>query len=263
MNKMNECADAMRLDILRLAAEVGAEGKGAHIAPSLSIVEILTVLFQRIICPDDIFILSKGHAGLAYYVALKAAGIITEEQLNSFETDGGDFPGQPSKKLDNNIVFSSGSLGMGLTYACGLALASKKQGSDKKIYVLIGDGELNEGSNWESIMFARHQKLGNIVAIVDNNGMQSDGDSSEILSVNLESIFNSFDWNVRTCDGHSLGELEKAFDINDYNTPNVVLAKTVKGSGVSFMENNITWHHNLLKNRWYQAARKEVEDRGI
>lgn len=262
-NELNIAAKSMRLNILRLAAKAGAEGKGAHIAPSLSMVEILAVLFMKIIRPQDVFILSKGHGGLAYYTALKEAGIITDEQLDSFENDGGDFPGQPSKKNENGIVFSSGSLGLGLSYACGLAVAAKKQCNDKKIYVLLGDGELNEGSNWEAVMFAKQQKLGNIVTVVDYNGMQSDGASKEILSVDLERVFISFGWQTQVCDGHSINELISAYNSPECGMPKVILAKTTKGKGVSFMENNNAWHHNRLNDEQYQNALKEVDCVGI
>ncbi|MCL1955040.1 MAG: thiamine pyrophosphate-dependent enzyme [Spirochaetes bacterium] len=263
INKLNAAAKSMRLNILRLVARAGAEGKGAHIAPSLSMVEILAVLFIKVIRLQDVFVLSKGHGGLAYYTALREAGIITGEQLDSFEIDGSDFPGQPSKRIENGIVFSSGSLGLGLSYACGLALAAKKQCNSKKIYVLLGDGELNEGSNWEAVMLAKQQKLGNIVAIVDYNGMQSDGASKEILDLDLESIFKAFGWQTRICDGHSIDELTAAFELSEGEVPNVILAKTIKGKGVSFMEKNNIWHHNRLNDEQYQNALREVDCVGI
>jgi len=263
INKLIAVAKSMRLNILRLAARAGVEGKGAHIAPSLSMVEILAVLFIKVMRLQDVFVLSKGHGGLAYYTALKEAGIITGEQLDSFETDGGDFPGQPSKKNENGIAFSSGSLGLGLSYACGLAIAAKRQCNDKKIYVLLGDGELNEGSNWEAVMFAKHQKLGNIVAVVDYNGMQSDGASKEILGMDLESMFKALGWQTRICNGHSIDELAAAFEFSEREVPNVILAKTIKGKGVSFMENNNVWHHNRLNDEQYQNALREVDNIGV
>ena len=256
-------ANNIRLNILRLAAQAGAEGKGAHIAPSLSIVEILTILFKEVMRPQDVFILSKGHGGLAYYAALKEAGMITNTQLDSFESDGGDFPGQPSKNLENGIVASSGSLGMGLSYACGLALAARMKGDDKRVFVLIGDGELNEGSNWEAVMFAKQQKLSNLIAVVDKNSMQSDGKSSEILDVDLKSAFSAFAWRTLTCDGHALDELSAAFDNLESEVPTVVIAKTVKGKGVSFMENNNAWHHNRLNDEQYQSALRECIPHGL
>lgn len=255
-------AKTMRSNVLRLAAKVGAEGKGAHIAPSLSIIEILAVLFKTVMRSCDVFVLSKGHGGLAYYSALREAGIITDAQLDSFETDGGDFPGQPTKNSQNGIIFSSGSLGMGLSYACGLALAAKRRRDGKTVYVLLGDGELNEGSNWEAIMFAKQQKLGNLVAIIDNNGMQSDGKSEEILDVDLRSAFNAFSWKTQFCDGHDIDDLTSALKPLDSDTPTAIFAKTIKGKGVSFMENNNVWHHNRLNDEQYQAAVKEGDTIG-
>jgi transketolase len=262
-SELTVAAKSIRLNILRLAARAGAEGKGAHIAPSLSMAEILAVLFTKALRPQDVFILSKGHGGLAYYAALREAGIISDEQLDSFETDGGDFPGQPSRSAENSILFSSGSLGMGLSYACGLAIAAKKTGIDKHIYVLLGDGELNEGSNWEAVMFAKQQKLDNIIAVVDYNGMQSDGASTEILDVDLKNAFNAFGWRTRDCDGHSVDELAEAFHFSKGESPFAVLARTIKGRGVSFMENNNAWHHNRLNDEQYQSAIKEVDGVGI
>ena len=250
---------AIRQNILRVAAKAGSEGKGAHIASSLSMVEVMTVLITKIMRTHDVFILSKGHGALAYYAALKEAGIITDAQLSSFEADGGDFPGQPSKSAENGIVFSSGSLGMGLSYACGLALASKRHGYDKMVYVLLGDGELNEGSNWEAVMFAKQYMLNNLVAVVDFNKMQSDGKTEDILNVDLESVFRSFGWQTYLCDGHSIGELLAAFSFSENKAPVVILAKTIKGKGVSFMENNTAWHHNRLSNEQYQTAIGEID----
>jgi transketolase len=149
---------------------------------------------------------------------------------------------------------------MGLSYACGLALAAKKRGNDTKVYVLLGDGELNEGSNWEAVMFAKQQNLGNLIAVVDNNGMQSDGVTTDILDVDLESVFCSFGWRTLKCDGHSTGELSAALGPSDTDAPKVILAKTVKGKGVSFMEDNNTWHHNRLNSEHYKNALREVDN---
>jgi transketolase len=255
---LESSAKQIRLNILRLANQSNKNGNGAHIAPSLSEAEILTALFF-FMRPQDLFVLSKGHGGLGYYAALKEANIISEDRLNTFEINGGDFPGQPSKNAENSIIFSSGSLGMGLSYACGLALAAKKQGADTKIYVLLGDGELNEGSNWEAAMFAAHQKLDNLVAVVDLNGMQSDGFSKDILSADLNSLWNACGWKTLNCNGHSLNELTDAFNSLAVGYPNVVLANTVKGKGVSGMENNGAGHHNRLGDQQYEEAVKEVE----
>ena len=263
ITEIEQAAHRMRKNILRLAAKAGAEGKGAHIAPSLSAVEILATLFLDIMRPQDVFILSKGHGGLAYYAALKEAGIISGEQLDSYEIDGGDFPGQPRKNIESQIAFSGGSLGMGLSYSCGLAIAAKNCNDDKNIYVLLGNGELNEGSNWEAVMLAKQYGLSNIVVIIDDNGLQLDGKSTEIIDIDLENIFRSFGWETQTCDGHLTEKLSAAFKFSENASPKVLFAKTIKGKGVSFMENNNAWHHSRLTEEKYQEAMEEVEHGGI
>jgi transketolase len=258
LSNLEQSAVNARKNILRLAAQAGTRGHGAHIGSSLSIVEILDVLFQTVLRQQDVFVLSKGHGGLGYYTALYEVGKITIDQLNTFEMDGSDFPGQPSRSNGNGIAFSSGSLGMGLPYACGLALAAKKQGADKKIYVLLGDGEMNEGSNWESVMFARHQRLGNLIAVIDHNGMQSDGTSSDILELDLQAMFTACKWQASVCDGHNISELVSSFQFESSDLPKCLIAKTVKGKGVSFMENNNAWHHSRLNEKQYQNALQEI-----
>lgn len=247
----------MRQNMLKLTHALGR--KGAHIAPALSMTEIIASLFfEAMDFSKDLFILSKGHGGLAYYCGLKEAGIITQEQLDTFEHDGGDFPGQPSKNISNSIIFSSGSLGMGLSYGVGRALAFKNQQLDSKVYVLIGDGECNEGSVWESAMLAKHLKLNNLIAVVDWNGLQSDGKTEDVLSVDLEAIWRAHGWNVVTCDGHHTEKLTESLVNEEFDRPLVVLAKTVKGKGVSFMENNRIWHHGVLNDDQYDTAMKEI-----
>lgn len=248
----------MRREILRLAYNAGK--KGAHIAPSLSMVEIMSTLFLGVFRQNkDDFILSKGHGGLCYYVAMYKAGMITIEQLDTFEVNGGLFPGQPSRHKENKVIYSSGSLGMGLSYGAGLAVSSKYDGIDKNIYVLLGDGELNEGSNWEAVMFAKQKRLNNLIAIVDNNEMQSDGFTKDIINMDLQKIWEAFGWNTVLCDGHNVNGLLKAYKNISLDSPTVILAKTVKGKGVSFMENNREWHHNHLNEELYNKALIELE----
>jgi len=247
-----------RLDVLRLAHAAGR--KGAHISPSLSIVEIMTVLLADVMRPgQDLFVLSKGHGGLGYYAAMRQAGLITEEQLNTFEIDGGDFPGQPARSANNHVIYSSGTLGLGLPYAAGRAWAARAAGEDRNLYVLLGDGELNEGCVWEAAMFARQQRLDNLTAVVDWNGMQSDGFSKDIIEMDLEAVWKAFGWEVICCPGHDVAALREAFSRPPAEAPIVVLAKTVKGKGVSFMENDRAWHHNRLEDAQYKEAVAEVE----
>ena len=252
-------AGKTRLDILSAALGVGKNG--AHIAPSLSAVEIyLSVLMNK--TSEDSFILSKGHGALGYYASMHQMKIITDEQFNTFEQNGGEFPGQPSRSASNHIEYSSGSLGMGMPYALGVAIAKKQ--SKQKVFVVVGDGELNEGSNWEAAALSTKYELDNLVVVVDNNRLQSDGKCIDIVGQNISEIWKSFGWHVVSCDGHSIEEISKCIKCNHDGKPLVIIANTVKGKGVSFMENNNAWHHSVLKNDDYDKAVKEVcENYGI
>lgn len=259
MKDINQIVKDTRKNIIRLTYEAGK--KGAHIAPSLSLVEILAVLFAgNFDFKNDKFILSKGHGGLGYYSALQAVGRITAEQLDTFEKNGGDFPGQPSRQPGNNVLYSSGSLGLGLSYGLGHAWYMKTNEETGKVVVVLGDGELNEGSVWESVMLAKQQSLSNLLAVVDWNGMQSDGLSKDIIYMDLENIWKSFGWDVTVCDGHDVEELQNAYTQKSEGIPRVILAKTVKGKGISFIEGKKEWHHNHLDEKQYNMAMKELEE---
>ena len=256
---------AMRRNIIRLALHGG--NNGVHIGPALSIVEILACLYGEVLRRDagtppvirDKFILSKGHGALGYYVALHEAGMISLETLNTYEKNGGDFPGQPVKNAAAGIEFSSGTLGLGLAFGAGLALGARKLDRDTRVYVLLGDGELNEGSVWESVMFAAHAKLTNLVAIVDRNGLQSDGCTRDVLALDIEAMWRGFGWEVAVCDGHDLEQLLEALQAGPGGKPRVVVANTIKGKGVSFMEGNNAWHHNRLTAEQHLRAVAELD----
>ena len=259
----------MRRNIIHLAHQAGSNG--AHIGPALSIVEIMAVLYLQIMkihptdpawVQRDRFILSKGHGALGYYVALYEAGVITKEELYTYEVNGSFFLGQPSKKLQKGIEYSSGSLGLGLSYGTGIALAAKRRNESFHTYVLMGDGELNEGSVWESVMFAKHNRLSNLTAIIDRNNMQSDGASDDIIGVDMEALWKGFGWEVVTCNGHDVKQLIEAFQHKDTDNPKVIIASTVKGKGISFMENSKDWHHNRLADELYQKALSELTEAG-
>ena len=245
----------VRIDILNAALSAGKAG--AHIAPSLSLVEIALAILTVFDFAKDTFVLSKGHGALGYYAAMHQMGMITDEQFESFECDGGEYPGQPSRTAENHVDYSSGSLGMGLPYGVGTALAQK----DGLTFVILGDGEVGEGSVWEAAALAAKCKLANLIAIVDNNGLQSDGKCDDILKLNLPKIWQAFEWNVEECDGHSINEMVEIIESRPEGVPTVILARTVKGNGVSFMENNNTWHHHELKNEDYELAVKEIGER--
>jgi len=258
----------MRKDILRLASKAGRQG--AHIGPSLSIVEIVAVLYGRILkyrigdptwIERDRFLLSKGHSALAFYTALATNGIITREDLMTFEDNAGMFPGQPLKNIEKGIEISSGSLGHGLAWGVGISLGIKRKSIDANVYVLLGDGECDEGSVWESVMSAANFKLNNLIAIVDRNGMQSDGATKDILDIPaFDKIWGAMGWNVIIADGHEIEALIHAFDnIPNNDCPSVVIANTIKGKGISFMENNVNWHHNYLNQELLELALSELD----
>lgn len=245
-----------RKDILNAALSAGKTG--AHIAPSLSLVEIALAVIEEMKDGDQ-FILSKGHGALGYYAAMHQSGKITDEQFSSFEQNGGEFPGQPSKSVNNGITYSSGSLGMGLSYAAGLAYAE----AEHHFFVILGDGELNEGSVWEAAGLIKQHGLSNVTAIVDRNGLQSDGETYKIFEMDLYAIWQGYGWNILSCNGHLAEELKQSIMRAKENTdaPTVILAETTKGKGVSFMENNNGWHHHELTREDYDLAIKEIGER--
>lgn len=243
-----------RIDILNAAYSAGRNG--AHIAPSLSDIEICLSILMDFKEDEDSFILSKGHGALGYYATMHQVGMITDEQFSSFEVNGGEFPGQPSRSPRNRIEYSSGSLGMGLPYALGVAMAKKR--SAGKVFVVVGDGELNEGSNWEAAALASRYCLDNLIVVVDNNSLQSDGKCDDIVGQDLRKLWDAYNWQVEECDGHSIPELKAKYNKDHVDKPLAVLAKTVKGKGVSFMENDNAWHHAVLKDADYQKALQEI-----
>ena len=253
-----ELSGLVRIDILTAALSAGRYG--AHIAPSLSLVEIVIAVLKSFSVGNDSFILSKGHGALGYYAAMHQLRMITDEQFATFENNGSDFPGQPCRETSNCVEYSSGSLGMGLSYGVGVAFY-KKSRNKGKVYVVLGDGELNEGSNWEAAALAARLNLSNLVPIVDCNHLQSDGKCEEIFNMDLERIWSAHGWNVILCDGHSVTSLQQALTNRKPDAPSVILAKTIKGKGVSFMEGNNAWHHQTLKEKDYQLAIKEIEAR--
>jgi len=258
-------ARRMRKNILEMAYHAG--NKGAHVGPALSMVEIMAVLYGNVLNIDkrdpmwtgrDRFYLSKGHGALAYYAALYEVGYFSKADLDSYDENGGLFPAQPSMNLGKGIEFSSGSLGLGLSPAIGSALASHALPNKFKVYALLGNGECNEGTIWEAAMSASAFHLDNLVAIVDNNEIQSDGFSKDVMDMgDISSKWKAFGWIVRTVDGHDVEALRQAMTESWERKPLLILANTVKGKGVSFMERNKEWHHNVLTNELYGIAIQE------
>jgi len=241
---------AMRRDIVEMLA---ASGSG-HPGGSLSAVEIVATLYGVVMrhdpsdpkMPDrDRFVLSKGHAAPVLYAGLAESGYLPREELLTLRKLDSRLQGHPDMRKLPGVEVSTGSLGQGLSLACGMALALRLDGDlDPTVYCLLGDGELQEGQVWEAAMAAAHYKLSNLVAIVDLNGLQIDGPTCDVMDLgDVREKFAAFGWTVIGCDGHSLSELAAAFSAADAATrPAVIVARTVKGRGVSFMENLCGWH---------------------
>lgn len=265
--KIEEIAKNMRRKIIDISYTCNTS---VHLGGGLSMVDIMAVLFGAILNFDikkpewddrDRFILSKGHGVLGYYSALLAAGIITEDVFKTFQKNESDLTAHPVMNIPLGIESSNGSLGQGLSIGVGIALAAKKKAKKHKIYVLLGNGECNEGAIWEAAMSAAHFKLNNLIAIVDNNCFQSDGESETVMKCdNFADKWKSFGWDVCLVDGHNLQELHSAFvEPNIETKPKIVIAQTIKGKGISFMENNNEWHHNRLTKTHYDQALREMD----
>ena len=256
----------IRRSILRIAEQSSGP---SHIGGSFSIVEILTYLYGHYLnikiddprwMQRDRFILSKGHAALGFYVALTEFGIMPESVLESYKKDESKIIAHPIQDLDFGIESSNGSLGHGLAFGVGLAWATRAKNQENRIVVLLGDGECNEGSVWEAAMSAAHLQLTNITAIVDANGLQSDGTTESVMKINqIENVWKSFGWEAIKINGHDFTEIDKAFKTSQtISAPVVIIAETTKGKGVSFMENNNEWHHNRLTKANYDLAMAEL-----
>lgn len=255
--------------IRRIVLDQSKRANVGHIGSCLCVAEILAALYGDVLKelnPEDPyrdrFVLSKGHAALALYAALHLRGFITAEELNTFCTDGTILSYHPEKHI-RGIDFSTGSLGQGLTYAAGSALASSLQRRRWKSIVLISDAECNEGSVWEAAMFAAHRKLDNLIAIIDANGQQAFGYTKDVLDLSpLSRRWEAFGWDVSEVDGHSATDIAAAIRKFDANVgkPHVLIAHTVFGKGVSYMEGLISWHYLPMSDEQYQTAVTELEN---
>lgn len=264
-----EFSDRIRRKIVSTAFECG---ESVHLGGALSMVDILSVLFSGVIKYDsenltssdrDIFILSKGHCVIGYYSAMNVFGLMSDAVIETFQKDGSHLIAHPVKNIDLGIESSNGSLGQGLSFSLGLALGMRLDGrADRSVFVLMGDGECNEGSVWESAASAAELKVGNLIAIVDVNGFRNDGVNHTYKSaVDFKNAWNSFGWNVLEVDGHDHMMLHSAFSQArlSVDAPTVILANTVKGNGVSFMEGNNDWHHNRITEKTYASIIEEWE----
>lgn len=244
--------------------------KSGHPGGSLSIAELVTYLYfvkmnvspEKSEDPDrDRLVLSKGHCAPALYAALALKGYFSENELKSLRHIGSMLQGHPCIKT-KGVDMSSGSLGQGISTACGMALAGKLDNKNYKVYTILGDGEIEEGQVWEAAMFAAHNNLDNLVAIVDNNGLQIDGKITEVCSPEpITDKFEAFGWHVITMDGHDFDDMEKAFNEADTvnGKPVVIIQKSIKGKGVSFMENQVSWHGAAPNKEQYEQAMIELD----
>ena len=259
--------------IRRNGLEMTHLSRGSHIGSVLSVAEIIAVLYARVLNVDpkepkkpdrDRLILSKGHAGSAVYAALAETGFFPVEQLKTHYANGSILSGHVSHKGVPGVEVSTGSLGHGLGVGTGMALGAKMDGAQWRTYVVLGDGECDEGSVWEAALQAAQYKLDRLIAVVDYNHMQSLATVDETLRLEpFEQKWKDFGWNAISVDGHDTEALLKAFEWAKENAgsrkPSVILAHTVKGKGISFMENNILWHYRTPQGEEYDAALKELE----
>ena len=252
------------------AINMTSNGGSAHIGSILSCADIISVLYGSVLKYNnndpkwdgrDRFILSKGHAGAGIYAALAESGFFSIDILKKHYQNGSNLSGHVSHKNIPGVEFSTGSLGHGLSVASGMALSAKIDKKTHKIYVILSDGECDEGSNWEAILFSSHHKLSNLVVIVDYNKLQSIKSISETLELEpFKDKWQSFGWAVHEVDGHNHEELLNTMNNElDSEKPNCIIANTIKGKGVSFMENNVLWHYRTPKNSEYDDAIKELE----
>lgn len=254
-----------------LALEMVYRAASGHIGGSLSAMDILTELYNEVMCVDpakprdpgrDRFVMSKGHCTPALYAVLALRGYFPEKDLELFRSIKGHMSGHPDMVHVPGVDMSTGSLGQGLAAAGGMALAGKLDGRSYRVYALMGDGEIEEGEIWEAAMAAHKYRLDNLCGIVDVNGLQIDGATADVMpSEPLDAKFAAFGWHVIKADGHDFDSLRAAFAeaAETRGAPSVILAKTTKGKGVSFMENNAGWHGKAPNAEQYEAGRAELE----
>jgi transketolase len=259
-------ARAIRSHVLHMTHRASA----SHVGSCLSIADLLAVLYESVLHVDaakpnwpsrDRFILSKGHACAAHYAVLAEKGFIPLDWLSTYGQNGGRLFSHSSCHGIPGMEVSTGSLGHGLSIGCGMALAGQRDENKFRVFVLLSDGECNEGSTWEAVMFASHHRLANLVAIVDQNKLQAFGYTDDVLNLKpLAEKWRTFGWAVQEIDGHNFREIERAllsvpFDVGQ---PSCIIAHTIKGKGVSFMENQLAWHYRSPNDEELQQALAEL-----
>ena len=265
--KLKQIANNLRISIIDSVYNAGC----GHPGGSLSIAEIMTYLYFEEMNIDpknpkdekrDRFVLSKGHTSPALYAALAERGFFPKEDLKTLRKTASYLQGHPDMKGTPGVDMSTGSLGLGISAAAGMALSAKYGGDSYRVYTILGDGESEEGQVWEAAMFAAHYKLDNLVAIVDLNGLQIDGPVTEVMNPTPhDEKFRAFGWHVITVDAHNFDELEAAFAEarGVSGKPTAIIAKSVKGKGVSYMEDKCEWHGQAPKEELYKVAIADLE----
>ncbi|HII94522.1 transketolase [Peptococcaceae bacterium SCADC1_2_3] len=270
MSNVNDSLVEISKNIRKNILKMVTVSKSSHVGSALSIVEILVTLYFKILNIDpsnpkkedrDRFILSKGHGCSALYAVLALKNFFPEEILESYGTNGGTLLGHATKEIVPGVEVSTGSLGHGLSIGAGIAFAGKHDHSKYRVFVLLSDGECDEGSVWEAAMFAAHHKLDNLIAIIDYNKLQAFGRTEEVN--NLEPLIDkwkSFGWMVQEIDGHNFSQIIKVFEKIPFkeNKPGIIIAHTVKGKGISFMENQLVWHYKSPSKEEMDLALKEL-----
>ncbi len=245
--------------------------KSGHPGGSLSVADMLTYLYfakmnvdpeNPLMAERDRLVLSKGHTAPALYSVLAQRGFFSPDELKTLRHIGSRLQGHPVYKKVPGVDMSTGSLGQGISAACGMALSGKISDDYYKVYAVLGDGEIQEGQVWEAAMFAAHYQLDNLIAIVDNNGLQIDGRVKDVMSpYPIDEKFRAFGWYVITIDAHDFNQIEKAFEEAErvVNQPVVIIQKSIKGKGVSFMQNNVSWHGAAPNEEQYNKAMEELK----
>lgn len=265
----------MRHDILTMVHNCGKQN--GHLGGCMSAVEMIAVLYTQVMNINEIahsdnnwadrdrFIMSKGHAGIAMYAAMKHVGLISQEMIdNSIRGEKSILYRHPKRNIEYGIECSVGSLGMGLGYGNGLAESFKRKSTNQKVYVMLGDGECDEGSVWESASYASHRKLDNLVVLIDKNKLQLDGPTKNVLSMeNMTERWSAFGFKTVEIDGHNTDEIMEAFNVEHKGKPLAIIANTIKGKGISFAENKTEWHDNYLSDELYVQGKTELGDRDL
>lgn len=265
INEIKSLAQRLRLHALRMTSTANS----SHIGSCFSMAEILAVLYGDVLNlnpaqPDwperDRCIISKGHAAAIVYATLAERGFFSKSLLASYGQDGSPLAGHVTRQNVPGIEVSTGSLGHGLPIAAGMALACKQENKKNRVFTILSDGEMNEGSNWETILFAAHHKLDNLTVIVDKNKLQGFGRTEDTINLgNLGEKFSTFGWHSIIIDGHNIKDLLAAFSAKNPGKPKAIVADTVKGKGISHMENKLEWHYFSVKKDQLEQACDELK----